>query len=183
MKGALIHGALLVVMLVYGYRTWTRDKNVEQNRGDFVLWEKNEADLVSIEYKSDKKDVKIERRGTGSDAYWWGTDTTTEKKVKTPPTPPPPPPNPHTGSGAGSAGAGSAATKPGDKPAGAGSGSAAKPAEKPAGAGSASPVKPNDKPLPPIHPPAGSAAPRPPGTGGGPTQAMMDKDGSGTGSA
>ena len=195
MKGALIHGALLVVMLVYGYRTWTRDKTTEPNRGDVVLWEKTEADLVSIEYKSDRKDVKIERRGTGGDAYWWGTDTTTEKKVKAPPIPPAPP-NPHMGSGAGSgsaatkpgdkpagAGSGSAATKPGDKPAGAGSGSAAKPADKPAGAGSASPVKPNDKPLPPIHRPAGSAAPRPPGTGGGPTPAMMDKDGSGNGSA
>jgi hypothetical protein len=182
MKGALIHGALLVVMLVYGYRTWTREKSTEPNRGDVVLWEKSEADLVSIAYKSDKKDVKIERRGEGGDAYWWGTDTTIEKKVKAPPTPPAPPPNPHTGSGAGS---GSAAN-PADKPAGAGSGSAAKPADKPAekptGAGSAAPARPSDKPLPPIHPPAGSAA-RPPGTGGGPTPAMMDKDGSGSGSA
>ena len=40
MRGALIHGFLLAVMLVYGYRTWTRDKTVEPTQGDVVLWER-----------------------------------------------------------------------------------------------------------------------------------------------
>ncbi len=32
-EGALIHGVLLAVMLIYGYRTWTRDKSVKPDRG------------------------------------------------------------------------------------------------------------------------------------------------------
>ena len=52
MRGALIHGVLLAVMLVYGYRTWTRDKTVQPNVGSVVLWNKADTDLVSIEYRS-----------------------------------------------------------------------------------------------------------------------------------
>ncbi len=50
MRGALVHGILLAVMLVYGYRTWTRDKTVKPDVGQVVLWDKTDADLVSIEY-------------------------------------------------------------------------------------------------------------------------------------
>nr|MBA3540973.1 hypothetical protein [Deltaproteobacteria bacterium] len=99
MKGAVIHGVLLAVMLVYGYRTWTRDKTVGPNLGSVVLWDRSEDDLVSIEYTSEKKAVKLERRGQGDQAYWWGTDTTTEKKPK-----PPEPKKPDPGAGSGSAG-------------------------------------------------------------------------------
>src|SRR5687767_8413200 len=127
MRGALIHGVLLAVMLVYGYRTWTRDKTVQPNVGSVVLWNKTEADLVSIEYRSPKKIVKLERKPEG---YWWGSDTTIEVKAK--------PPKPtdaagSAGSAAGSAagsGAGSAAGS-GSAGSGAGSGSAAKPPEAP----------------------------------------------------
>ena len=49
MRGALIHGVLLAVMLVYGYRTWTRDKTVQPNVGNVVLWNRAESDIVSIE--------------------------------------------------------------------------------------------------------------------------------------
>jgi hypothetical protein len=82
MRGALIHGALLVVMLVYGYRTWTRDKTVQPNIGSVVLWDRTEAELASIEYKADAKTVKLERKGDGPDAYWWGTETTITKVAK-----------------------------------------------------------------------------------------------------
>ena len=70
MRGALIHGVLLAVMLVYGYRTWTRDKTAAPTIGSVVLWDKTEADLVSIEYKATKKIVKLEhaRRTTGGAA-------------------------------------------------------------------------------------------------------------------
>jgi hypothetical protein len=111
MKGALSYGILLAVMLVYGYRTWTRDKTVRKDIGQVVLWDKPEADLVSVEYKADKKIVKLERKGAGGDQYWWGSDTTIDMKPKAKP--------PEAGSGSagsGSAGSGSA-----------GSGSAAKP--------------------------------------------------------
>ena len=59
MRGALIHGVLLAVMLVYGYRTWTRDKTVAPDLGNIVLWDKTDADLVSIEYKAEHKIVII----------------------------------------------------------------------------------------------------------------------------
>ncbi len=117
MRGAVIHGILLAVMLVYGYRTWTRDKTAEPTIGTVVLWDKTEADLVSIEYKTDKKIVRIERRGDGSGAYWWGSDTTIEKKPK--------PPEPGKGSDAGSAAGSNAGSGSGSGSAsGSGSGSA-----------------------------------------------------------
>jgi hypothetical protein len=115
MRGALIHGVLLAVMLVYGYRTWTRDKTVQPNVGSVVLWDKNPADLVSIEYRSPKKIVKLERKPEG---YWWGSDTTIETKLKPPKATPD-----AAGSAAGSADAGSAADPAADP--GAGTGSAA----------------------------------------------------------
>ena len=96
MRGAVIHGVLLAVMLVYGYRTWTRDTSIEPNVGSVVLWDKTENDLVSIEFKAAKKIVKIERKAD----YWWGTDTTIETKPK--------PKDPAAAGSAGSAGSGSA---------------------------------------------------------------------------
>jgi Domain of unknown function (DUF4340) len=127
MRGAIIHGVLLVVMLVYGYRTWTRDKTVEPNVGSVVLWDKRDADIKSVEYKSERKIVKLENRGD----YWWGTDTTIELRPKKKDEPA------AAGSGAGSAGsgAGSAGSAAGSAAlakagsnagSGAGSGSAAK---------------------------------------------------------
>ena len=113
MRGALIHGVLLAVMLVYGYRTWTRDKTIQPNVGNVVLWNKSESDLVSIEYRSPKKVLKIERNPAG---YWWGNDTTIETKVK----PTPPKPDQAGSAGSGSAGSGSAGSGSGS-----GSGSAA----------------------------------------------------------
>ena len=137
MKGAIIHGVLLAVMLVYGYRTWTRDKTVGPDLGSVVLWDKADSDLVSIEWKSDSKVVKLERR-TGTETYWWGSDTTITKTPK-PVTPPPTPPDQGSGAGSGSAagsgaGSGSAGSAAGS---GAGSGSAGSAAGSGAGSGSA----------------------------------------------
>ena len=150
MKSAVIHGILLAVMLVYGYRTWTRDKTVQKNLGSVVLWDKSEADLVSIVYSTDKTDdklpgkpqkkktVRIERRGDGGGAYWWGIETTIEKKEK-----PPEPPKPDPAAGSGSAGSGSAGSgSAGSGSAGsgsAGSGSAGSGSAVAAGSGSAAP--------------------------------------------
>ncbi len=129
MKGAIIHGVLLAVMLVYGYRTWTRDTAVGPDLGSVVLWDKSDSDLVSIEWKSESREVKLERR-TGADTYWWGSDTTITKTPK--PTPPAPAPDQGSGAGSGSAGSGSAAGSAAGS--GSGSGSAAGSA---AGSGSA----------------------------------------------
>ena len=132
MKSAIIHGILLAVMLVYGYRTWTRENTAGPDIGTVVLWDKADADLVSIEFKSETKLVKLERR-TGGETYWWGLDTTITKTPK--PVPPKPPAD--AGSGAGSGSAGSAAGS-GSGSAGSGSaGSAGSAAGSGAGSGSA----------------------------------------------
>ena len=122
MRGALIYGALLAVMLVYGYRTWTREKTSEPALGGVTLWERPDTDLVSIEWKAPKKIVKVERKPEG---YWWGSETTIDLKPKKPDA---------AGSGAGSAGsaAGSAsataaATGSAGSAAGSGAGSAKPP--------------------------------------------------------
>ncbi|MEJ7598731.1 MAG: hypothetical protein WKG01_12555 [Kofleriaceae bacterium] len=158
MKSALIHGILLAVMLVYGYRTWTRDKTIQKNLGSVVLWDKSESDLVSLEYTTDKiedklpgkpqkkKTVRIERRGAGAAAYWWGIETTVDKKEKPPEVPKVDPAAGSGSAGSGSAGSGSAgsgsAVAAGSGSAGsgsAGSGSAGSGSAVAAGSGSAAP--------------------------------------------
>src|SRR5438132_588121 len=84
MRSAVIHGLLLAVMLIYGYRTWTRDKSTKPDLGSVVLWDKNASEIAFLEYKSDKKDLKIERRGDGDNAFWWAVEGITEKKIKPP---------------------------------------------------------------------------------------------------
>src|SRR5690348_4714327 len=112
MRGAVIHGILLAVMLVYGYRTWTRDKTIKPDMGKVVLWDKPQSDLVSIEYKTHGKDVKLERKTDANGAYWWGSETTITYK----PAPEPAKTEPeHAGSGSGS-GSGSAAKPEPKKP-------------------------------------------------------------------
>jgi hypothetical protein len=82
MKGVLIHGALLGVMLVYGYKTWTKDEAAKPTGGEVVMWTRGEADVSKIEFQTDNRLVRLERRGAGADAYWWGTETKTVKKPK-----------------------------------------------------------------------------------------------------
>src|SRR5205809_7016798 len=108
MRGALVHGVLLAVMLVYGYRTWTRDKSVKPDLGSVVLWDKSENDLVSIEYKQETKIVKLEKKAD----YWWGLETTIERKPK---------PKAPDSAGSGSAGSASAGSAVGSGSAGSGS--------------------------------------------------------------
>lgn len=87
MKAALIHGALLLVMLVYGYRTWTRDTSVSPDVGSISLWQKSASALRSVEYKAEGRIVRLEKRTDGGGEYWWGLETTISKRPK--PTPPP----------------------------------------------------------------------------------------------
>jgi hypothetical protein len=84
MKGVIVHGVLLAVMLVYGYRTWTRDRSVEPTAGQVVVWDRAPADIQSVVFTSSRKTVKIERRGEGAGAYWWGTEIRTDKRMKPP---------------------------------------------------------------------------------------------------
>jgi hypothetical protein len=123
MRGALIHGVLLVVMLVYGYRTWTRDKTVKPDIGSVVLWDKSEKDIVSIAFKGETREVKLEQRTANGETYWWGSDTTITKTPK-PEAPKPPEPTAGSGSGSGSGSAAPPAQGSGAAAGSAGSGSA-----------------------------------------------------------
>src|SRR6185436_10308297 len=145
MRGALIHGLLLAVMLIYGYRTWTRDKTVQPDRGSVVLWDKSEAELASVEYKAEKKIVRLEQRSDANGPYWWGIETTIDKRPKQiEKKPEDKPADKPAEPGAGSA-AGSAAKAADAKAADAKAGSAAKPADaKAADAKAGSAAKPAD---------------------------------------
>lgn len=90
MKSVIIHGALLVVMSIYGYLAWTKEKAAPSVTGEVSMWSRNESDLKTIELATPDHTLKLERRGQGADAYWWGIDTRQQKKAK--PVPPPPPP-------------------------------------------------------------------------------------------
>jgi len=87
MKGAIVHGVLLVAMLLFAYQTWTRDTSVKPTTGNIVLWDEKPTALTAIIHETGDRTVKIERKGDGGAAYFWGTDT----KVSKPPTPAPPP--------------------------------------------------------------------------------------------
>ncbi len=113
MKSAIIHGVLLVLMLGYGYRTWTAEKTLAPTTGAIVLWNKPATDLTAIELSSDspstRRVTKLERRSDAAGSYLWGTETTTTQRPKPMAPVAPAPPviaagsNVATGSGAGSA--------------------------------------------------------------------------------
>lgn len=92
MKGVIVHGALLAVMLVYGYLTWTKEKPAATVTGDVVMWNRGEPELKAIELAATDQTLRLERRGEDAAAYWWGIDSRTTKKMK--PVEPPPPPAP-----------------------------------------------------------------------------------------
>ncbi len=86
MKSAIIHGALLVLMLGYGYRTWTADKAVTATSGNVVLWNKAVTEFTAIEFTSESPNssrvTKLERRSDAGGSYVWGTEITTTKRPK-----------------------------------------------------------------------------------------------------
>jgi hypothetical protein len=90
MKSVIVHGILLAVMLVYGYLTWTKEPPKPSVAGEVPMWTRPASDLKAIEFASPDRTLRLERRGEGAAAYWWGTETKTTKKMK--PQPPQPPP-------------------------------------------------------------------------------------------
>ncbi|HVV81845.1 MAG TPA: DUF4340 domain-containing protein, partial [Kofleriaceae bacterium] len=86
MKGVIIHGGLLAVMLAYGYTTWTRDKSAKPTAGQVVMWTRPVADVKTIEMATTDRTLHLERRGSGADEYWWGSETRTTKRSR--PVPP-----------------------------------------------------------------------------------------------
>ena len=90
MKTAIIHGALLLVMMLYGYRTWTRDKSVTPDVGSVSLWNRSSDELSFVEYKTENRVVRLEKRTDTTGAYWWGLETSITKRPKPVVTPPAP---------------------------------------------------------------------------------------------
>jgi hypothetical protein len=80
--GPIAHGALLVAALGFAYQTWTRDKSEAPKVGTVTVWEESLDDFVSFAFDGEEKSVRVERREDGSDAYYWGKVTRTQKKPK-----------------------------------------------------------------------------------------------------
>ncbi len=89
MKGVIVHGVLLVAMLLFGYQTWTREKEVKKTTGDVVLWNHKAGELTSIVWEAPKRTIKLERRGEGAGGYLWGADSKMTEKHKAKPKPAP----------------------------------------------------------------------------------------------
>jgi len=79
MRGAIVHGVLLVAMLLFAYQTWTRDTSVKPTTGNVVLWDEKATALTALVHETAERTVKIEKRGEGAAAYFWGTDTKVAK--------------------------------------------------------------------------------------------------------
>jgi hypothetical protein len=77
-KGAIVHGVLLVAMLLFGYQTWTREKEVKKTTGEVEMWNEKPGDLTSIVWETPKRTIKLEKR----DDYLWGADSKITKKKK-----------------------------------------------------------------------------------------------------
>jgi hypothetical protein len=84
MKGAIVHGVLLVTMLAVAYQTWTRDKTVKPSTGTVVLWTHKPAELQAIVHETPERTVRVERRGEGAAAYLWGSDARVTTKTLPP---------------------------------------------------------------------------------------------------
>ena len=80
--GPIAHGALLVAALGFAYQTWTRDKSEAPKVGTDTVWNEALADFEAFAYDGENKSVRVERRGEGSDTYYWGQVTRTETKKK-----------------------------------------------------------------------------------------------------
>jgi hypothetical protein len=88
MKGVIIHGLLLALMLGYGYKNWTTERTATSTAaGEVVLWDHAEGDIEKIVYEAPKKTVRLERRRKNNESYWWGTQTRVETKAKPMPAP------------------------------------------------------------------------------------------------
>ena len=82
--GPAVHGALLVIALLLAYRAWTGEEEKEQKTGEYVVWSQSPESFQSLAFKSENKEVLIERRSDEAGKYLWGKVTRTRKKVVRP---------------------------------------------------------------------------------------------------
>lgn len=75
MRGAIIHGVLLIAALIFAYQTWTREEKVEPKTGTVEVWTKSEDKIKAVLYETKDRTVRLERRSDDAGAYLWGTET------------------------------------------------------------------------------------------------------------
>lgn len=79
MRGALIHGALLIGALVFAYQTWTREEKVEITTGTVEVWTTSENKISAVIYETKDRTVRVERKSDDAGTYLWGTETRVTK--------------------------------------------------------------------------------------------------------
>ncbi len=73
MRGALIHGALLVVALLVAYVDWTRPKAANRKPTDVTVWEGQAADITAVHLESTlaKVDLTLKKDAGSTKPYPW----------------------------------------------------------------------------------------------------------------
>jgi hypothetical protein len=72
MKRALVHGALLVLMLIVAFVTWTGEDRPEADSALTRVWDYDPEDVARVTYRSSTRSIELERRGSGRESYLWG---------------------------------------------------------------------------------------------------------------
>lgn len=72
-RGPLVQGAVLAVALGLAWQTWTREKAAPKADKGVKLWESRAADVGLIEYISEKRYAKVERKSDADGSYLWVT--------------------------------------------------------------------------------------------------------------
>ena len=73
--GAIVHGALLLLVLILGYRTLGDDGGPGEELGDVTVWRVPASSIEAISYSEDKAGVRVERRDADGASYLWGIQT------------------------------------------------------------------------------------------------------------
>jgi hypothetical protein len=74
MRSVRLHAALLALAVVAAFLTWTRETPSMQERQRPLVWERDTADVRSLLYESDLRNVEITRRVEGEDVFLWGLE-------------------------------------------------------------------------------------------------------------
>jgi hypothetical protein len=71
MKRVLVHGALLVLMLIVAFVTWTAGERPETDDTLTAVWDHDADDVTALTYRSRARTIAIERRHVGDVDQLW----------------------------------------------------------------------------------------------------------------
>ena len=69
------HIALFVVAAVAAVLTWTRDTVDREDIGRPVVWDRDTADVLGVDYRNPVLDLQVLRRSDDDGAFLWGIET------------------------------------------------------------------------------------------------------------